>query len=163
MNATVISAPLRNQLISPSGCLRPHKRRNSAVPGSRGALRARHFQVPTRGFRSTIALRRDERLRDSKRQATSMSLPLAIHHRLDLLADAAGDVNASRAELIGMLIAEAEPEAENVEKRVLAYRKMSVGDIVPDVRRETVKPVTAGTVVKLPVRRPGRPRKRDVG
>jgi hypothetical protein len=112
---------------------------------------------------NTITLRRDERLRDSKRQATSMSLPLAIHHRLDLLADASADVNANRAELIAMLIAESDLNPDDVEKRVLAYRKMSVGDVVPDEKPELIRPKDAGNVVKLPVRRPGRPRTRDTG
>lgn len=51
------SVQLRNQLISPGGRFRPHRRRNSVVPGSRGALVARRFHLATRSVRSTVALR----------------------------------------------------------------------------------------------------------
>lgn len=86
-----------------------------------------------------------------------MTLPLAVHHRLDLLADLAADVNASRAELIAMLISEAALDGPALEQRVLGYRKKTVGDVVPQ------QAVTPGeddseNVIELPLRAPGRPR-----
>lgn len=60
-----------------------------------------------------------------------MSMPLAVHHRLDVLTDLATDLNATRAEIIAMLIAHADLDVELLEKTVLAYRKMTVGDVVP--------------------------------
>lgn len=106
----------------------------------------------------TITLRLDERLRESKRQATSMSLPFAVHHRLDLIAGLAADVNASRAEIIGMFIAEAELDAQKLEERVLAYRKMLVADVVPHAPQEASER-SGGNVVELPVRPVGRPKR----
>jgi hypothetical protein len=94
-----------------------------------------------------------ERLRESRRQTTSMSLPLAVHYRLDRLARLAGDVNASRAEIIAMLIAAAELDAAELERRVLAYRKLTVGDVIPagDARNDDDS-------VVVPLGRPGRPK-----
>ncbi len=101
-----------------------------------------------------VSLPRGERLRDSRRQATSMSLPLAVHHRLDLLAEAAADVNASRGEIIAMLIAEADPDPAELERRVLAFRKMTVGEVLPAQER-----VAEGDQVVVPLRTPGRPKR----
>src|ERR1700727_2820200 len=80
--------------------------------------------------REAARLTLTERLRDSQRQATSMSLPAAVHHRLDRLAALAEDVSATRSELVGMLIAGAELDAPGLEERILAYRKMTVGAVV---------------------------------
>jgi hypothetical protein len=107
----------------------------------------------------TITLARDERLRDSRRQATSMSLPLAVHHRLDLLADLAVDVNASRAEIIAMLISEADLDVPTLERLVLAYRKKTVGDVVPARAGDG----EAENVISLAPRQPGRPPVRSSG
>jgi hypothetical protein len=101
-----------------------------------------------------IELPRAERLRDSRRQTTSMALPLAVHYRLDRLARLASDVTATRAEIVGMLIAEAGLDVDELEQRVLAYRKRTVGSVVP----------TDGTAqdsdnVVVPIARQGRPRK----
>lgn len=60
-----------------------------------------------------------------------MSLPIAVHHRLDVLADSAKAVNPSRAEIIGALVAEAGLESEKLERLIVAYRKKTVGDVVP--------------------------------
>lgn len=80
-----------------------------------------------------------------------MSLPLAVHHRLDRLAALAKDVNASRYEIVGMLIADAALDALELEHRILAYRKMAVADVVEE-------PVGDGeNVVKFERRGPGRP------
>jgi len=111
----------------------------------------------------TITLSLDQRLRDSQRQATSMSLPLAVLHRLDLLAGAAADANATRAEIIGMLISEAAVDTEELEKQVLAYRKKSVRQVIPPKSDDRQIKVVGQNVVELPVRTPGRPRKRLPG
>lgn len=105
---------------------------------------------------ATITLARDELLRDSKRQATSMSLPLAVHHRLDVLAHLAVAANATRAEIIGMLISEAKLDAVELEDSIVAYRKASVGDVVPSEPRGVGEP-DDDNVVTLPLRHAGRP------
>jgi len=110
-----------------------------------------------------ITLPLDERLRESRRQGTSMSLPLAVHHRLDVLADLAAMVNASRAEIIGMLIAETALDADDLEERIVAYRKMTVRDVVPRKAGEQRGEEDGDNVIALPVRQPGRPPNRVVG
>lgn len=110
-----------------------------------------------------VVLSRGERLRDSKRQSTSMTLPLAVHHRLDLLAEAAQDVDASRAEIIAMLIAQAPLDPDGLEHAVLRYRKLKVGDVLPEEEPELVEPAElgeAGNVISIARRGPGRPTKR---
>jgi hypothetical protein len=106
-----------------------------------------------------VILSRGEKLRDSRRQGTSMSLPLAVYHRLDLLADAAEDVSATRAEIIGMLIAGAEIDPGALEQGILRYRKMRVGDVVPEEGAEapTAPIEDADNVVSIQRRAPGRP------
>jgi hypothetical protein len=104
----------------------------------------------------TVELARWERLRDSPRQVTSMSLPLAVHYRLDRLARLAEDVNASRAEIAAMLIAEAKLDVGDLESRVLAYRKLHVGDVAPSDPQHD----DSDTVV-VPLAKPGRPRKSE--
>jgi hypothetical protein len=104
---------------------------------------------------STVTLALDELLRDSKRQATSMSLPFAVHHRLDVLAELAAAANATRAEVIGMLISEADLDAVGLEQAIVAYRKKTVGAVVP--RKPGESGETKGNVVTLPMRPPGRP------
>lgn len=108
-----------------------------------------------------ITLPLDERIRVSRRQSTSMSMPLAVHHRLDVLAELAGVVNASRAEIISMLIAETVLNAEQLEDRIIAYRKMTVGDVVPAQRGTSDG--EADNVISLPARQPGRPPNRATG
>lgn len=100
----------------------------------------------------TVQLPLDELLRDSKRQATSMSLPFAVHHRLDVLAENAAAVKATRAEIIGMLISEAELDATRLERDIVAYRKRKVRDVVVATPAEA-----RSNVIELPVRQPGRP------
>jgi hypothetical protein len=108
-----------------------------------------------------VVLSREERLRDSKRQSTSMSLPFAVHHRLDLLAEAAEDAGASRAEIVGMLIAGVPLDTDELEQGVLRYRKLKVGDVIPEEQPEpgeTEKP-EADNVISIARRGPGRPTK----
>jgi hypothetical protein len=107
-----------------------------------------------------VVLSRDERLRDSKRQATSMALPLAVHHRLDLLAEAAEDAGATRAEIVGMLIAGAGLDTDELELDVLRYRKLRVGDVLPKEQPEPGRyedREDAGNVISIARRGPGRP------
>lgn len=92
-----------------------------------------------------------------------MSLPLAVYHRLDLLTDAAVAVAATRAELIGMLIADAELEPEALERSVVAYRKMTVGDVIPDEVEGGAEGPADDNVVAIRPRRPGRPARRQPG
>jgi hypothetical protein len=106
--------------------------------------------------RSTVSLQLGDRLRDSPMQTTTLSLPIAVHHRLDELADLATDVRASRAELVAMLIAGAELDAAGLEERMLAYRRMRVRDVIPRSPDQSEDE----NVVVLPVRQPGRPTQR---
>jgi hypothetical protein len=98
-----------------------------------------------------VTLNRSERMRDSEKRATSMALPMAVHRRLDLLAEAATDVAATRAEIVGMLIAQSEMNSDELERRVLAYRKMTVDDVLPGP--------ADGSDVVVPLRKPGRPKR----
>src|SRR5215217_8681458 len=102
--------------------------------------------------REVVVLSRGERLRDSKRQPTSMALPLAVHHRLDLLSESAEDVGATRADLVGMLIAEADLDTEELERAILRYRKLTVGDVIPDdpsAGREPAETATDDNVISI--------------
>jgi hypothetical protein len=83
-----------------------------------------------------------------------MSLPLAIHHRLDLLADSAEDVAATRAEIIGMLIASASLDPDKLESDILRYRKLTAADVVPSE-------ADGSNVVSIERRGPGRPSRSD--
>lgn len=105
-----------------------------------------------------VELPLNQRLRESRRQATSMSLPLAIHHRLDRLATLADDVEATRAEIVGMLIAESSLEADELEAAMLRYRKLKVGDVLPiEEQLEHAHEEGADNVVSIRRRGPGRP------
>jgi hypothetical protein len=115
-----------------------------------------------------VVLSRGERLRDSRRQGTSMTLPLAVHHRLDLLTEAAEDTEPTRAEIIGMLISFAELDTERLERDVLRYRKLKVGDVVPDELDSESEPEPhdireLDNVVSIRKRGPGRPARHEAG
>lgn len=118
----------------------------------------KRYSEPMTKKRKTVELNLNERLRDSRTQATSMTLPLAVHHKLELLAELAKDINASRADVIGALIAEADLD-DALEARILAYRKLTVRDVLkPDeLDREL-----GDNVISIETRGPGRPR-RDAG
>ena len=92
-----------------------------------------------------------------------MSLPLAVHHRLDLLAELATDVGATRAEIVAMLICDAPMDVDALERATLAYRKLTVGDVIPP--EEDQPPETqlqdADNVVSIHRRGPGRPGRRQ--
>lgn len=104
--------------------------------------------------RRKIRLRLNERLRESERASTSMSLPVALHHRLDEFAEDAKDVDATRAEIVGMLLAAAEFEDGELESAILRYRKLKVSDVIPqnDIGK-------GDNVVSIRRRSPGRPSK----
>jgi hypothetical protein len=104
--------------------------------------------------RKNIRLTVGERLRESERAATSMSLPVAVTHRLDLLAEAAKDLDATRSEIIGMLIAEAGLDPEKLELAILRYRKLKVADVLAPEEAES-----ASNVISIKPRGPGRPAK----
>jgi len=106
----------------------------------------------------TVRLSPAERLRDSESQATSMSLPLAVHHRLTLLVTAAEDVAPTRAEIVGMLIAKAELDSDELESSLMAYRRKTVRDILPSPTQSDDR---GGQETDLHITkpRPGRPRK----
>jgi hypothetical protein len=108
-----------------------------------------------------VLLTRGERLRDSVKQGTSVTLPLAIYHRLDLIAEFAEAAGATRAEIIGMLIADAELNEVALEQAVLRYRKLKVGDVIPDQAEERPEPFDAANVVAIRPRSPGRPATAD--
>lgn len=102
----------------------------------------------------TITLNLDESLRESPRQSTSMSLPLAIHRRLDRLAELADATNATRGEIIGMLIANSPEDPDELELAILRYRKSLVRDVVTLDADESQRD---RNVIELPLRAPGRP------
>lgn len=101
-----------------------------------------------------VRLSRSERLRKSRPQGTSMSLPLAVHHRLDLLAQEAADVDATRAEIVAMLICEAPMDSEFLERAILNYRKLTVGDVVPP-EEDAPKPLPLDRDNVVSIRRHG--------
>ena len=87
-----------------------------------------------------------------------MSLPLAVHHRLDELTELADDTNPTRAELIAALIVFAPTDAEELERQIMSYRKMRVGDLL-----EPSGDTAGGNVVRLDERLPGRPKHKGAG
>jgi hypothetical protein len=107
----------------------------------------------------TVELDLDQRLRDSKPQPTSVLLPMAIHLRLDALAESAEDSAATRKEIIGMLIADASLDPETLDEKVLAYRKLTNGDVVSTLPDKPGEEVAASNVLSFKKRGRGRPRK----
>lgn len=75
---------------------------------------------------------RSQRLSDSDTRATSMTMPLAVHERLDKIAGLTAGLKSSRGELVAMLIAETELDRDVLEDRLSAYRKKRVGEVHPD-------------------------------
>jgi hypothetical protein len=101
-----------------------------------------------------VRLRLNERLRESERRPSSMALPIAIQHRLDWMAEMGKDIDATRAEIIGMLLAGAKFEAEELELAILRYRKLKVADVLPEDEVDR-----NANVVSISRRGPGRPAK----
>jgi hypothetical protein len=82
-----------------------------------------------------------------------MSLPLVVHERLARLTEAASAVAPSRAELVAMLIADADLDPGQLERAVMAYRKKTVGDVLPPDSIEG----SNTQVVQIRTPGPGRP------
>jgi hypothetical protein len=61
---------------------------------------------------------------------TSVSLPIPVHQRLDELVQAAATANSTRAEVIAMLIATAKLDPDELVRRLLDYRVLTVGDVL---------------------------------
>jgi hypothetical protein len=102
-----------------------------------------------------IEISPDSLLRDSPRQATSMALPLALSYRLDAINEVLGAFKPSRAEIIGMLIASARLDANELEDAYIAYRKLRIREVLPE---PTDHPTTDDDkVIHLYPRTPGRP------
>src|ERR1051325_2082646 len=110
----------------------------------------------------TIELRLGQRLEESGKSTTSVSLPHAVHHRLDVLAERTYSVRATRQVIVGMLIAEASLDGAELVDRILRYREKTVGDVVPTVQDEAPAAAPETTdddnVVHISKRGPGRPR-----
>jgi hypothetical protein len=110
--------------------------------------------------RREIELHRDERVSDGQRQATSMHLPVAVHYRLDKLVNLAHGVNSSRAEIVAMLIASAPLDEDELERQIIAYRKLRVGDAIPSAFPPTVDGEDS---VVVPLHGPGRRKQQSAG
>ncbi len=108
----------------------------------------------------TVSLNLDELLADSPRQATSLSLPMAVSYKLDHLAELAKAANTSRGEIIAMLVDAAPEEGEDLERALLAYRRKSVRASLP---ARLDRPSEDDNVIDLPVRNPGRPSRKSAG
>lgn len=108
----------------------------------------------------TISLHLDESLDGSPRQATSLSLPVAVSYKLDYLAELAKMMKTTRGELIAMLIDAAPEKSEELEQALLAYRRKSVRDALP---ARADRPSEDENVIDLPVRHPGRPSRKSAG
>ncbi|HEX9967503.1 MAG TPA: hypothetical protein VGB06_06130 [Solirubrobacterales bacterium] len=103
-----------------------------------------------------VKLSPGERIRDAVPQSTSVSLPLPVHRRLGFLTELGTDASATQAEIIGMLIAKALLEPDWVEREVLDYRKMTVGDVLAG----TPEGAEGAEVIELARHGPGRPSRR---
>ena len=95
-------------------------------------------------------------LQDSESLATAMALPGAVGLRLERLVELARPARATQSEVIGMLIADAELDADKLEQQVIAYRRKTVGDVVRDSGMNAIIDPELETV-SIPRRRPGRP------
>jgi hypothetical protein len=104
-----------------------------------------------------IEISLDSLLRDSPRQATSMSLPLALSYRLDAISELLGAVKPSRAEIIGMLIASAKLDADELEHTYIAYRKLRISEVLPESEPTDHLATDDDKVIHLHPRTPGRP------
>lgn len=106
--------------------------------------------------KETVKLSLGERIRETVPQATSVSLPLPVHRRLGYLTERGMDVSATQAEIIGMLISKASLEPDWVEREVLDYRKMTVGEVLSGTPEGT----GGADVIELARSGPGRPSRR---
>lgn len=103
----------------------------------------------------------DEPLRDSPQFPTTLALPAAILHRLEELSSLAAATRATQSDLIGMLVAEADLDPDELERQIIEYRKKKVADIFnPDAGTLQVEVDHDLNIVKVPLRPPGRPSRR---
>lgn len=105
-----------------------------------------------------IELKSSELVAESEHRTTSMSLPLAIHHRLDVVAESVKGTKASRGEIIAALIAQLSLQRSEVRNLIADYREMTVGDVFPDEPDKPLGDSDEGKIYKFRPRRPGRPR-----
>lgn len=106
----------------------------------------------------TVSVTLGDRLHDAPRQATSMSLPVPVHHRLDVIAERLQTVGATRADIVGMLLTEVDvDDDERLVQQWVEYKRMRVRDALPP--RPAERAAGDDNVVELPRRSPGRPRK----
>ena len=104
-----------------------------------------------------VRLRLGDRMLESETRATSMSLPVAVHRRLDELAELTSVIKSSRAELIAMLVATTDLDPKALEAAVLAYRRMTVAEVLPPSPDEGT--AHSEDDVVIPLRGPGRPKR----
>ncbi len=107
--------------------------------------------------RPPIEINLDSLLRDSPRQATSMELPLALSYRVDAINELLGAFKPSRAEIIGMLIASARLDANELEDAYIAYRKLRIRQVLPEPEPTDHLATNDDKVIHLRPRTPGRP------
>jgi hypothetical protein len=87
-----------------------------------------------------------------------MALPVPIHYRLDELVRLARDVNSNRAELIATLIAFAPLVGSELEDMILAYRRLTVGEVMPNATASHAE----GDSLVVQLHGPGRRKKDDL-
>ena len=88
---------------------------------------------------------------DCPTRGTSMNLPIAVLRRLDAMAQEARRTRTSRNELLAALIATTALDREALEDTVDRYRRLRIGDALPD------EEVADRDSVVVPMRKPGRP------
>ena len=98
-----------------------------------------------------VRLHFQDSILDCPTRGTSMNLPVAALRRLDKMAGLARYVRPTRNEMLAALIATAELDPAWLEERVNAYRRMTIGEVLPESDR------ASGNDVVVPLRKPGRP------
>jgi hypothetical protein len=99
-----------------------------------------------------VRLHFQDSILDCPSRGTSMNLPVAALRRLDAMAGLARFVRPTRNEMLAALIATAEMDPEWLEEQVNAYRRMTIGDVLPARDR-----AADHDDVVVPIRKPGRP------
>jgi hypothetical protein len=103
----------------------------------------------------TMTLNLFDKIGSSPTRSTSMNLPVAIQRRLDGMVGLADAVKPTRNELLAALIATAELDEAAIEDMVMHYRRMRVGDVLPE------RDHSGNDDVVVPLRKPGRPSMKD--
>jgi hypothetical protein len=99
-----------------------------------------------------VHLNPKELVSESEGKATSMSLPHALHHRLDRLAELAKPARTSRGEIIAMLIADAPEDRKTLVQMLLDYRDLTIEEVLAQEER-----LTGDQDVVVQLRSAGRP------